>query len=268
MGLLERLLSAFARRNSSSLTERLVYHLGGFLGRRAGPGARRVARVNGARLIVPFDDPALRRLYFTGRFDEPLQAFARDVVRPGDVVVDIGANHGVHTILFGALVGERGKVYAFEPNPTVVAVLRESLALNGWSHVDLRELALSDTKGHSQLRLTPGPATMSSLDEGLWLPDAPSVTVATATLDEELEGVPRARFFKIDAEGWELHVLAGAKTVFAHSPPEYLSIEIVYEAEDDDHVHPVLADWGYELVGSAGPDAFYRLGEDRMASTA
>jgi FkbM family methyltransferase len=172
------------------------------------------------------------------------------------VAIDVGANHGAHTVLFGALVGREGRVISFEPNPAIAARLRLSVDRNDWRHVEIRELALSDAKDERELRLSPGAATMSSFAERLRPGETDVVPVRTGTLDAELNGVPHVRLLKIDVEGWELPVLRGGEQVFARHPPDYVVIEIVFE--QDEHAHPMLARWGYELVETAQPDAFYR----------
>ena len=70
-----------------------------------------------------------------------------DFLRPGDTFIDAGANIGLFTLLALSVVGDKGHVHAFEPNPLVAAMLRESLALNAADNVTVHEIGLSDVEG-------------------------------------------------------------------------------------------------------------------------
>jgi hypothetical protein len=68
--------------------------------------------------------------YLFGGFEPDTYAALRRLVRPGQTVVDIGANTGVHTLPMAALAGERGRVIAFEPTGPAFDRLRRNIALN------------------------------------------------------------------------------------------------------------------------------------------
>src|SRR5688572_10021896 len=72
--------------------------------------------------------------------------FAR-AVRPGDVIYDIGANVGSYTILASVLVGDRGRVVAFEPVPENVRYLKEHVRVNGLENVSVIEKAVGERAG-------------------------------------------------------------------------------------------------------------------------
>ena len=84
------------------------------------------------------------------------QAYQRFVL-PESVVFDLGANTGMHTLLFSKLVGRQGRVVAFEPFPENAAILRSLLALNAVTNVDIRTEALADASGRSTFKLRNGP---------------------------------------------------------------------------------------------------------------
>jgi predicted RNA methylase len=66
-----------------------------------------------------------------GQYSESEVAMMRNFVREGDTVIDVGANIGDLTLPLARMVGDRGKVYAFESNPESFNVLCANLALNG-----------------------------------------------------------------------------------------------------------------------------------------
>lgn len=79
-----------------------------------------------------------------GVWDEASTRFFIQSIRPGDVVVDVGANIGYFTVLFAKLVGPSGRVYAFEPDPSNFEILERNLRLNGLDNVVAEQKALSD----------------------------------------------------------------------------------------------------------------------------
>src|SRR5262245_7171802 len=79
--------------------------------------------------------------YFNGRslYEPEVSKLMMLVLKPGDLVFDVGANCGYFSILGGALVGASGHVVAFEPAPTCVARLKANLAGNGFGQVSVVE---------------------------------------------------------------------------------------------------------------------------------
>ena len=86
---------------------------------------------------MPLDDFAGRAAYYVGDLDRKLTGIMRRIVRPGDRVLDIGANLGIVTLPMAMAVGERGAVHAFEPNPVMQEHLERSLRRNGLNNVRL-----------------------------------------------------------------------------------------------------------------------------------
>ena len=74
-----------------------------------------------------------------------------DLVKPGDTIVDAGANFGYYTIIGSPLVGDKGKVYAFQPDPTNFELNQRNVRLNGLTNVVLEQKALSNRKGTLKL---------------------------------------------------------------------------------------------------------------------
>ena len=133
-------------------------------------------------------------------------------VRPGDVVVDVGANHGFASCWFA----HRGaRVVAFEPSPEVFALLQANVAANGLGdRITLCQEAVSDRDGRATLLVTPAlGGGMSTLDphfaERLALPVTGTPEVRTRSLRAVLHelGIARVRLLKLDCEGSELAIL-------------------------------------------------------------
>lgn len=135
----------------------------------------------------------------------------RHFIRPGDVVLDVGANRGIYLARLAREVGPTGHVYAFEPNPAHAAALRQAAAVAGCATV--LPYALSDAPGEARF-FVPQNHEMASL--GRWQDeDAPSVTCEMARLDDLVAAgsVRQPRFIKMDIEGAECRALHGARAV-------------------------------------------------------
>ena len=160
------------------------------------------------------------------RFETGTTKVFEETLKPGNCVLDIGANVGYFTLLAARLVGPEGKVYAFEPEPSNYEVLVKNLGLNGYMNVETIPKAVSSEKGEAQLIL-------SGLDSGfhslahLNLPERGTVSVETITIDSFLEerGWPHVDLIKMDIEGWEIAALDGMDRFFQRAGSVKLVIE-------------------------------------------
>jgi FkbM family methyltransferase len=152
-------------------------------------------------------------------FEKEDRELFRNLVRPGDVVFDIGANIGYHTALFASLAGSSGRVYAFEPQPALLPNLRRTIT--GMPATTLFELALSNTESELELHVpSHGYHMLASLgDPGV---DSHIVIAKTATLDKLHSSgeIGSPDFIKIDVEGAEPLVFGGGRNLLdqVHAP--------------------------------------------------
>ena len=145
---------------------------------------------------------------------EEYHAF-REAVRPGAVVLDVGANVGAYTLLFAQWAGPSGGVFAFEPSPPAACSLRRHLELNVVDNVDVVEAAVCDRQGAAALYEDGYSGSRSLIGT---TEHRRGTTVRTTTIDTfctERSITPDV--VKIDVEGAELEVLRGARqTLAAH----------------------------------------------------
>src|SRR6185436_7645314 len=92
------------------------------------------------RFRLPIDQPYSYR-QLTGTYEPETTRLVHKLVRPGMTVVDVGASVGYYSRLCGRLVGSRGRVYAFEPHPTIVELLRHNV--RGYPQVVVYPLAVA-----------------------------------------------------------------------------------------------------------------------------
>ncbi len=158
----------------------------------------------------------------------------REQLKAGEIACDIGANIGYATLIMAKLVGKSGHVYAIEPDPKNIKVLRQNIELNKYSErVSLYHLGISDTDG----KLPFARSRKSNLGSfGKVKNRIGTVTVDVQTIDSMFankENLPT--FYKMDVEGHEVKVLRGMRKTAKRSPKD---TKILME------VHPQLFNSG------------------------
>jgi FkbM family methyltransferase len=171
-------------------------------------------------------------LMFEGFWEYWLTEFIWRNVQPGQVALDVGANHGYYSVLLADLTGPEGMVHAFEPNPRMVQLVRQTAALNGfWQTIQVHPVALGATSGKPMLFF----ATEAEPKNGRLLQDheaevalrkdatANVYEVPVRSLDDAIPG--RVDFIKIDVEGAEELVWHGMQRLIDRNP----DVKIVME---------------------------------------
>ncbi len=154
-----------------------------------------------------------------GSYEYDKRAAFENRVGKGSVVFDIGANVGFYTLLASVLVGDRGKVVAFEPLPRNLRCLKSHLQMNGIKNVSVIEAGVWDCTG--ELMFEEGRDNSTG-----YISEAGSLRIRAVTIDGLVSGgeVPPPTQMKIDVEGAELRVLLGSKSVLAvHHPTIFLA---------------------------------------------
>lgn len=164
-------------------------------------------------------------IYLLGAFEPITVAACARLIKPGDTVLDIGANIGALALPMARMAGPAGKVYCFEPTDYAFAKLRANLGLN--PDLAARVVASQTMLTDSQQAVVEPIYSSWPLDSTkplheLHLGAAESTTGAQPLrLDDYLasQNVTRVNFIKMDVDGFECHVLGGAwKTLTTHKP--------------------------------------------------
>jgi len=160
--------------------------------------------------LDPTDIAVTRSIVMTGNWETDETFWFLRTVKPGDTIVDAGANVGYYTLIGSRLVGDKGKVYAFEPEPANFELLQKNVRLNGLTNnVVLERKALSNRKGTVKLFI----ADKNKGDHRIYQPEGesrPSIDVEAVRLDEYFKDhKPGIDFIKMDTQGAEGVILEG-----------------------------------------------------------
>ncbi len=186
----------------------------------------------------------------TGLYELAVSEAVARLVSPGDTVIDAGANIGYMTLLAGVAAGPQGRVLSFEPHPELFKILQNNVdaarARHAMSTIELHNDALGETAGTAALVL---PADFSANDgiAHVALPGETAertVEIRVSVLDDIL-GSATANVMKMDVEGYEAHVLRGARRALAERRIRH----IIFEDHDVAHseVVAILRAAGYRL---------------------
>lgn len=181
----------------------------------------------------------IRRLK-KGKFYEENIKFLPLFIKEGDICIDIGANVGEHIFAFAKIVGEKGKIFGFEPTSESFEILSRMIKKMNLKNVEIYKLALGDRRGYSEI-------IIPSNDDLFKMPNLALSYIASKkekkllrknkevveiiTLDELKERIPildKTKFVNCDVEGYELIVLNGGKEFFSGVRP-IVGMEIVKE---------------------------------------
>ncbi len=152
--------------------------------------------------------------YWLGSYEYEKRIIFERTVREGSIVYDIGANVGFYSLLASELVGKKGKVFAFEPNPRNLYYLKKHLELNKVSNVQILEYAVSDKNEIIMFDETESPSTGHISSKGNLIVN--SVTLDSLTSDGK---ILLPDFIKVDIEGAESDFLRGAINILKNSRP-------------------------------------------------
>ncbi|MDW8068964.1 MAG: FkbM family methyltransferase [Anaerolineae bacterium] len=174
-------------------------------------------------------------------------------VQLGWICVDVGAHLGYFILLMAYLVGDTGRVFAFEALPENVRWLKENVALNGFTdRVTIENQAITDGKQsvvhlHAPLQYT---SEWSIVRPS---PIARSIAVRATSLEQYFAQGPRVDFIKIDIEGAEFMALQGSQTILRHHRPLCL---VELHGEEGQRAVRFLLEMGYGVEGLKG-QAFF-----------
>jgi FkbM family methyltransferase len=211
-----------------------------------------LVQVNGIHFDLDLREVIDSSLYYSGSFEPKAEKTIASVVRPGSVAIDIGANIGYHTFTLAKLVGPSGVVVAIEPTTYAFNKLQRNLSLNSFPNVRLVKVGLSDrdlgeiqTQFQSSYRL-------DGHDE------IHTETIRVIPLDVLVaeQGLSRVDFIKMDVDGHEAKVFAGARELLIRFRPtiffEFGPQGVRNNGDDPEALLHLLWALGYHLSTEGG----------------
>jgi len=190
---------------------------------------------------------------FRGVMEPGLTTRFRSLVKPGMVVVDVGANIGIYTLYAARMLEGKGRIHSFEPTPRTYRILRDNVQVNGFLElglIEMHQVAVSDRAGQAGFVVFPEDSGHNTLfEEGV---AGQRIEVSTVSLDEVLKDEPRVDVVKIDAEGAEPLILCGMRKIVERSPGirilmEYAPVHLRRAGVDPGGFLDEIASWGFDV---------------------
>ena len=159
--------------------------------------------------MVAYGSPHISR-------DEEL--VAQDILVDGDICLDIGANIGTFSLVASGVVGETGKVIAFEAHPVTASYMEKNISLNKKTNISLVQKALGEKAGVIGF-------SNDGYDDVNHVAVESKLKVEIVRLDDcnEIQHIQTIKLIKLDVEGFELFVLQGGEKTF--SKAQYVLFE-------------------------------------------
>ncbi|MFN2502105.1 MAG: FkbM family methyltransferase [Pyrinomonadaceae bacterium] len=210
--------------------------------------------IGGRRLYVDLRNAGTHAILMRADTPSEEKVLLERCVRAGDIVYDIGANAGLFTIWLSRLVGSRGKVFSFEPNPAHKTGLEKTAAEAG--NICFFPLGLADEKGSFEL-FVPEDDTMSSLNN--WTNGeggkVSKTTCEVTTIDSLVEEgvIDHPAFIKCDIEGGELDCFKGAQAMLDRADAPVMLFEANINCSKG-YGRSILS--AYDFLASLGAPAY------------
>lgn len=175
--------------------------------------------VDGNKMLLDRDDSM--RLSILDVYEPTAVKHFQERIKPGDIVLDIGAHIGYYTLMAARRVGKNGKVYAFEPSKDNCLLLSKNLKINGFKNVILVNKAVAQSTKKAKFFLSRVSSGMHSLIDIDHVGEN-NTEVDTISLDDFFTKTPKVSVIKMDIEGGEYDALEGMTRLLSKS--KHLSI--------------------------------------------
>lgn len=232
----------------------LVPHLSLLLNDRALPAVRLNTKHDFQMCLDLADTSIQRHVFFLGEWEPEETNIIKLILRKGDVLLDVGANVGYFSLLAAHLVGDHGKVYAFEAQPSLCAQLESNLTLNGLCNVEVLNVAVADRISDLVIEDV---SALGNRGAAMLIPRGPKIPVITVkgtTVDDfcRSRGISKVNLVKMDIEGSEMLALRGMNLLLSSPDAPDLLCEINEPllnrmGSSGDEVRSYLRSLGYDM---------------------
>lgn len=175
---------------------------------------------HGFKMSLNVNNKEHAHMFLWGEHDERYETqLVKNIIKPNDVIWDIGANVGFYTMLFSKLAND-GKVISFEPVSGTRSFLEQQIKINNSGNVTIKPIALGNIAGDAEIYFSEsnaGEGTASLVHKN----EAKRYTekILISTIDDVLENTPEPTFLKIDVEGFQNNVFLGGQRFFTDHEP-------------------------------------------------
>jgi FkbM family methyltransferase len=224
--------------------------------------------VQGSKMYVNINDvsPAMRttlQTYASNLIHEKTTTdLFKKVVKPGNVVVDLGANIGYFTLLASKLVGSNGKVFAFEPEPKNYSYLSKNIEINNYNQTNAFQKAVSDKNGKTQLYVCLYDTGHHTINEYSGIEaysrgrhtEKQAVDIETVSLDSFLNGkTDHVDVMKVDVEGAEALAFFGMENILKANRDIKIFLEFFplliknMGSSPEEFIRKILGDYNFSI---------------------
>ena len=171
------------------------------------------AEVFGNKLFLSKKGLALAISHY-GTYEELEAKIMEEKIKVGNIVVDVGANIGLHALNMARIVGNTGQVFAFEPEPSNFKILEKNVKINNYQNIILEQKAIGDKHGKTTLYQSDHPGRhriFPQTKDAIGKVQVDYTSLDKYFLDSNL--VDKINFIKIDVEGLEFGVLKGMENI-------------------------------------------------------
>ena len=166
--------------------------------------------IDGHKFFIDKRDTTVsQELILSGKWEEYETSLFKRKIKKGDVVLDIGAHIGYYTLIAADIVGDKGKVYAFEPDPKNFTLLERNVHENGYKNVVLVNKAVAEETGSLRLYLN----TENTGDHRIYKASdkRKSIKIQAITIDDFFKDKnKKVNMIKMDIQGSEVRAFKGA----------------------------------------------------------
>jgi len=205
------------------------------------------------RLTIHLDDWIQQQVYFLGDYEKPEIDYISEYLKAGDVFVDIGANIGLFSLNASKVVGDQGKVVAFEAFSSNFKQFKNNISINNFKNIISENKAISNQNSTIEILYNEKDHNIGMASA--FLKDFTSrEIVESTTLDEyaSIHNISKIDLIKIDIEGGEYHAILGMTKILSERKPQVI-MEINHQTlQDSGHTEKEIIDlfgrFNYKII--------------------
>lgn len=211
------------------------------------------------RLTIHLDDWIQQQVYFLGDYEKPEIDYISGYLKAGDVFIDIGANIGLFSLNASKIVGNQGKVVAFEAFSSNFKQFKNNISINNFKNIISENKAISNQNSTIEILYNEEDHNIGMASA--FLKDFTSKEIVESiTLDEyaSTHNISKIDLIKIDIEGGEYNAILGMTKILTNSKPQVI-MEINHQTlQDSGHTEKEIIDlfsqFSYRIIKKLSND--------------